>query len=350
MIKIKLNFYELNTCGYYSKGNNRLFANCSEVFNDFIKWIQQKQPTIQETQTYNVNEESETLPCFNYDILKNSKNDFLVTLWNKTPTVNHRFASVKANDQVGNVSVSTANIPSGNIPGYPSYFYIIPSENLVISLMINSPITGIKNFSKYFKGYLTRFSSWVVLRDMISDELDVKILGYRENENDKLQTLNPRFKTTLKRIPGQLEQIKNNREKIRKLIQKDEFSTLIEKKQGMMTSFLNYIGGIQDIKNISEKALYKFEFDYTPRNDQELNKIINTWEKNTSCSWSDVGFKFQGDDKTYWLGKTALRHEIEIPVEWPDSSIFSASLLLDYLSSNENRSIILEKWNNEENN
>lgn len=345
MPRVKANLYRLESCGYY-KRNEELpsFGGMHEVFCDFQAWINDMSPTVRETQTFTCTPDSSNLPAYCYDIQSNKDGDYLMTVWNETPTLGGQFASVQGDVQVGKAKVETLDKPEENIAGYPTYFYIIPSAGLVCSIRFDGSITGIRNFNKYMRGYLERFSNWVVLEDAKTNSLEARIVGYR-NSNDSVasKAYFVRFLAKPSRKLGDIEKIKARRTSIRKIIRKDRYEVSKKEKKKFMTGFLSLMG-IQNINSVSQMAEYKVELEFISPSVEELDEIINSWDVETDhSSWDDVGFCLKGDSQTYWLGSMMKKEELDIEMPLVQDGVAVASSLLEKISLK--KDILINKFN-----
>ncbi|CRZ19224.1 hypothetical protein QG071_08980 [Kingella kingae] len=335
MEKFKFNFYNINACGYYSR--NRLEFGCLQtILLDFKNWVKNK--SLNETCTFSSDlERGEILPVYCFDIaFSNDKNDIVLITWNETETIGSGMASVNGLDPVGNPKVETTTVPTGHIPGYPTYFWFsIPHNSLVTIRLDKSRLNGHQGLKLLLGGFLSKFSKYTVIdssednKSTNRDLVNVSILGYQENEEKELRTdISPRFWTSMKKIDGEIDLIKSNCNKISKIFRKDSLHTMEKKDKEFLQKLFENIGG-KASTNIHETKI-KYEISIESLNEEELNNIIEKWNEDPE-EWSNVGFKIDGMAEPKWLSHSIVKTDIEINVDKTDKGIVKAESLLDQI-------------------
>lgn len=347
--EVSINFYRVDECGFYHRGDETpMFGNLQDVLEDLHNWISEDAPTIRNTQTFVFDDESSYLPVYCYDIKKNNSNEYLLVTWNETETAEGAFASIRANQQAGNAQVFTTSVPNNSIPGHPSYFWFIPEKNIFATIKFGGRLTGNPGMNRFMLGFLERFSQWVHVEDGEERSLDTEVLGYAENEDSELdETARARFKTSLVRKQGEIEYIRQNQERIRKVVRKDEYVTTVEVKRSLFRAMFDHLG----ITNYSEEnqstARFKYELNINP-SEVELEQIISNWQTRHEENWDDVGFEFDGESGTKWLGSSIVKDTFEVNVRWNNNrSVANPTSLLRIL--NEKRDELLQLINEDSN-
>lgn len=332
--EISLNFYKVDQCGHFQRGNDLpLFGDLSSTLDNVYEWINSDGPAIGSTKTFIFDEESSFLPVYCYDIKKNTDSDYLLITWNETETAEGAFASIRANQQAGSAQVITTSFPNNSIPGHPSYFWFIPERNLFATIRFGGRLSGNPGMNKFMQGFLERFSQWVQVEDGEERSLDTEILGYAENdEGELLHHVKARFKTSLVRKQGEIEYIRQNRERIRKIIRKDEYTSNVEVKRSLFQAIFNHLGITDYTDQNQNTARFKYELNITPsRND--LEQIITNWQTRHDESWDDVGFEFEGEAGVKWLGSSLVKNTFEVNVRWNETrSVVNPNSLLRALA------------------
>ncbi len=98
-----------------------------------------------------------------YDIVE-INSTFLVTTWNLSILESDNILMAKMDDAPpGNVHVVPQSIEEGYIPGYPCYFWVLPEEEIMISILIDGQRKrGIENFTYYMNSFLTYCAKFVI--------------------------------------------------------------------------------------------------------------------------------------------------------------------------------------------
>lgn len=332
MESVKLNFYNINSCGYYNSGNFR-FGKLGDILSDFHTWTKGgSYKNLAETCTFSINDaRGECLPVYCFDIAMSADgDDILLITWNETETLEAGMASVKGNDPVGNPNVETTEIPEGHIPGFPTYFWFSVSNNSFATIRADkSRLNGHVGLKMLLEGFLSKFSRYVVM-----DEDNEEVLGYRENHNDPfLPTNAPRFWTSVKKIDGELDLIRGNVSKITKILRKDCLHGMEEEDHGLLLKLFQNLGMTSTSTSAPIETKIKYEISISNLQDNQLEDIISSWDED-STEWANVGFKIDGIKEEKWLSHSLVKINIDIPVVKTEKGIFSAKSLLNQILAN----------------
>lgn len=333
-----INFYEITKCGYYKPGNQvQEFCSQKDMLEELLLWVKDKD--LGDTCTYAIEESENGYHTYCLDIAKSiSSEEFIITTWNETPSTQGNIASVSPTSKVGKANVALTPLPKNNIPGYATYFWFIPNKNILATIRFHHAVNGHQNLCRYLKTFLAKWTSFVATNEN-DVEADHSIIGYRKDINTEPLNLNPMFESYLKKKPGKIEFIVNNRENIRTIYRKN----LLSPKSQVDITFLNQMLeklGVQDPPQTDHEVKVKYEFNYTPE-EAELNSIITEWEHNHSTKWDDIGFKLQKDDGTYWLSYSLAKRSIKLDITRENAEIVTASSLLNAIL--DNRQVLLQE-------
>ncbi len=332
MAQAKISFYSIESCGYFLRGNpNSEFGDCTDLFEDFFRWLTEQNLTLRETQTYLAQENNELLPTYRLKISKVRDNEYLLALWNEIETSEGKLTSISGDTGINDpVSVNVNAIPRNNIPGFSTYFWILPEKRIISTIQFSGRVRGMKGLKAYLFGYLEKFSSWVQIEQGEERSLDVNIIGYRNNDTEFSEgQIFPRFEYRLLRHKGDIEYIREHREKITKLIKKDRFNSVVSDEESLLKKMLVTVG-IQRPVQIRTSD-YSFKLDFNP-NEEDLNRIIDHWDAN--CSWSDVGFKIKGESSPRWLSHSEVKGDFDLDVTWShEGTIINMETFVSALNS-----------------
>lgn len=277
------------------------------------------------------------MPVYCFDIVfSNNKEDAILITWNETETIGPGMASVNGLDPIGNPKVETTAVPVGHIPGYPTYFWFsIPYQTLATIRLDNARLNGHKGLKLLLTGFLSKFSKHAVIDSSVDDLskdnlISAEVLGYRESKEKGIcDKVSPIFRTSVKRIDGELEFIRCNRNKISKILRKDCLHTMEADDRGLLLKLFNNMGMKRKIITNNEIRI-KYELPIDNLEEQELNNIINNWQ-NDKEGWSDVGFKINGILEPKWLSHSIVKTEIEINADKTEKGILKAESLLNQI-------------------
>ena len=319
-MKARIRFYKITQCGYYEHSNFH-FGNISEVLDNLKSWIAGK--ALNETQTYSVdpeNNESNLLRTFCYSIDSKS-GEYLITTWNENADVGGKIASIDSLGITGSATIETAEISEGFIPGYPSFFWFIPSKNIFATIQFNTRLNGRKNLDVYLNEFLSTRAKYVIYDEENGEN---KIVGYGESEENCFH-LTPKFNSTLYKQPGEIEFIKQNRESIRKFIKKDKLKLERTETTNRWQTVYRFFTGQTPATSCSIEPKVSIELEMTP-SENELENIISQWQSDIeSYPIGDVGFTLVGHPQPYWLRQSIASDEFELDVHYSGQEILVPS-------------------------
>lgn len=295
------------------------FGDAGPFFENLYEWLVSIDLTLKESQTYLKSENKDLLPIYRYNVQRINSSEYLFAMWNEVGTTEGKFTSIPGNSQIGEKNLAINKIPPNNIPGFVTYFWVLPSQKKFASIQFSSRIRGTPTFQLYNLGFLEKFSKWVEIMDGDYRSLDVNIKGYTDGTNSySPNQITPKFNYSLIRKRGEFDYIRANREKITKIIKKDTFkSTTPNDRNGLLNSMMAVIGLPTAPSTNSIDSHYKFEFEMKP-SAEDLEAIISAWEGIEGTTWTDVGFKFKGESAPKWLKSAEVKGEFDLDVTWTE--------------------------------
>ena len=329
----KLDFYNITKCGFYKRGDSvGSFGSINSLFSDYSAWIAEK--SIQRTKTFESGKYLNRLPiyCNDYSELEETKDILLVT-WNETMNDDGTVYSISGSSQVGHSEIDLTSVPDGNIPGYATYFWIIPERELLCSIRPESQaLNGHDNLKTYLKHFLEIAPSYTIYDNGV-------ISGYTDDFAVGAKPVIPKFDTRMKYRNTQIELIKNRVNDIRKIVIKNKLYFTDEVKRSLIRSILDNIFLPNRDSTVLQNSDYKLEFEFEP-NIEDLNSIIEGWTQ--TGDESDIGFLFTGGSQTpLWLSHTFEKQEISLDINRNPGTVIPANVLL--IEINRQRSNILSR-------
>lgn len=330
MEKAKLKFYSISRCGYYKRGNYQSsLTDLSSTLNEIKDWIVGK--TLQQTKTTDfLDLKNEQLPVYCVGLEKSQSNHFLMATWNEIENISGNISSISKNEPISTATsnVESTILPEDNIPGFATFFWFIPEDDIVATIRFNHIENGMIKMNSFIKGFLARFSKYAIIEADENERENIKILGYG-SEKDYETNLYPYFDTRLKRLNGKVEYIKNNIDKITKIIRKASVSSEVPQDESFFRSLMTKIGSKQNRK-LDREIEFRLEVKTKP-NYKELNDIIDSWREEHESVWDDVGFKMKKEDKPYWLSSEIPTKDIELNVNRINNEFVKLDDLLNEL-------------------
>ncbi len=320
MEPVNLRFHHVKHCGLYKKnGRNAVFGSLTQILNNVNHWSSHGGRQIQNTCTYQVcaDSELEFLETYLVSIKHDaSTGDYVLATWNRTHESGDSVYGLDPSAAVDSVSKNAlhkGNLPAQMIPGYASYFWVIPSKHTIATITTNSPRTGMKPFSHWLESFIKTESRYARFENS-------NFLGYADNDGAPNPDLHVRFERSLHRNLPKRDLIIKYRPHITGVIRR---INLIRTKANH-TSVLNQLGalmglGVQTSVTVDVPLTYKLR--YTPSED-DLNEIIRSYEADEGKSaWEDVGFEFPesnafGANDIEWLSKSYAKGKASLNLQW----------------------------------
>lgn len=332
-----ITFYRITQCGYYAFGDPEpRFGSLEEALGELDAWGRSK--TLRET--YLFKPVGDELPVYLFDT-KSLNGDWLIAMWNAVPSTNQSVASVQGNSKVGNADVQMTEYEEGRIPGFATYFWLLPKHNMLATIRFQHNITAQKALAMYIESFMEFASSHSVTQKAEGEKFALDLLGHVEHpeqEDAELQTrLTARFRTALKRRPGEHELIRKNVDNISRV----ERNTLLQLNKAQDLAFWQNLVRFSKI-NEPAKRPERMRLRYrmtTPVTEQDVNEIIEAWESSPNKQWDDYGFVFRGSSEIHWLSNVIARKEFELDIDRLNDEVVDLLSLLKAL--NEHRTELL---------
>lgn len=320
--------------GYFPRGDREAaeFGSLSWVLRDLSRWVDGK--AMRDTKTFEQGAESDVPTAYCLDIAGPSRHgNYLVTTWNEVPMADGGVATAGGDSRVGALDVSIAEINPGDIPGYPTYFYCVPGKELVATIRPDGRRhNGHAGFDRYLQSYMTFFSSATVYSEENDqdDDADLRPIGYKDPDDRRAEPVKlvPVFRTKIRRLLGQIEYLRDNRERIRKLVRRDHLKMLDRHDRSLLEKLLQSVGlaNVQVADNLVKLA---FDIEFSP-SEQELETMIGRAGQDAAED-AEVGFALQGDSEIFWLNHSFQRDDIAVEVIPTAAEVLPAGGLLSEL-------------------
>ncbi len=327
---ISIKCFEINKCGYYEYGNGN-FVGCdtAETFNKLAVWLS-TWSSIHQTATFQPREDTDEAKIYCYDF-KKTKKSFMFVAWNRAHSADGQVKAINGDKKIGEADVKSSKFPKEYIPGFETFFWIIPDKNLFFTVRFERTNTGLNDFSLYIIGFLRQCTKYC--KPVLEGEK--KLMRYQLGQEEP-RVLVPSFWATPKKLPGKIEWIKGNRAHIRKVIQKSELSLQVSANDtDFWQKIARFFGHVP--KLVENRAIpYRAEYTYTP-SVKELNNIISTWEETKGMHGAEMGFQMDNMSGVVWLETSLAKGQFEVEVEVNADGIVDAKSLLEALESNEDK-------------
>lgn len=328
----RISLYNITEGGLFQRSvDDPIFDNLEFFLDDLMGWVTDGRP-LRETSTY-ADLDHDLHKTFCYDIKKSANTgNFLLITWNKISDSNNTVAKISGSSKVGEANISTSSLDPDDIPGFPTYFWIMPKKNKMATINFDYAQNGRQDLHRYLKDFISKWSRYSFSS---LNEDGERVVDHWKDKNDpekKYKHLYGRFNSKLVRNPGKIATLLNSWERVRKVHQHNKISVKDLVKIPKI-SVINKIFSIShDAKNDVD-IKFRLEADRTFQSREELEKIIKEWEGQTDLTkWDDLGFSLQGDiSNILWLSSSLANTTFDCPLERNKDSIFKSQNLVDWL-------------------
>jgi hypothetical protein len=328
--------FNLRQCGYYKSlvpraGTPPVLSSAAGAFNDLRRWSNGRRLT--ETSTYAVGEGDELPLSYLLACEPSANGDYLIGVWNRVNGDSNRIASIGHNDIVGQARTEYTDVEEGRIPGYATYFWVMPAEGKVASVRVKHSMNGVRVLEHYVRNFLKYINpQHAVVRDDGDDGLAV--IGYREHPGaEKVHDLNAKFGLGSIKKTGDIEYILARRTEIRRVISKTTITTREQVDRAWWQNSLGRMGLGHGQAVLLNDVPIKLDLPLT-FTEEELRATVDAWGNHlegTLSNWDDLGFVFAGESTPHWLGKAHARKTFQLDIQWIDEEQVQPAALLQQL-------------------
>lgn len=326
-------WYRIGKCGYFrtQRAPQPVFGDLQQVLTDLQQWGRNKQ--LAETQTFGPTaavDEAEQLPVYLLDI-RGGQDDWLLTLWNQTPSTQGKVASISTNAVVGRANVVMNELAPNTIPGYATYFYFVPSLAAVAAVRFQHMIFGHSAMKHYMSGFVrigTRYVRWAQAPNAAGA---LEILGYAAAAADEAEDLIPYFKSEIMKQGGERDILVQRARDVRKIIRKAELNNGRRQDLAFWQRLMRKAGMAAAPE---APPAVRLEYELPARLEpDEMRAFQDRWDVESAemGDWEDVGFKLQGESTPYWLSRSVARGTHELDVNRDNEEVVNPQSLLAQL-------------------
>lgn len=316
--RVVVTMYDVRKCGYFAIGEDKpQFGSLPELLADLHQWAAGQ--TLVDTRLDTAGDDAEQLPVYLSDI-QQQEGDCLFTMWNEVPTnKDGKMESAPANATVGNVVQVSNSVAKNTIPGFPTFFWLLPNVGRLATVRLESQrVTAQEPFRCYLEGFLATRSTHVVRAPSTGD--DIEVWAYRKNDRSPpLKNVWPRFRTRLRMRPGAVDQIVKRAADIRKLhrsakLELNNATHLQWWQQALRATGISAPGSRPSQANLRIGLSARFT-------GEEVQALVEDWRKHGCRLHSDdYGFQFKGSQDIHWLSGSRDSEEHRIPVTRSDAN------------------------------
>lgn len=297
--KIELSVYKIKSCGLYKSWNKPPLAlGIKELLEQLKRWGIDSQKPLIETSTYTPSNDLDASYLWGFEF-DNTTGNYLIGFWNEIENIKGSVSYVAGSKPVGNGEVTGVNAKKGDIPGFLSLFWFIPSKNIFVGIKTDEHVnTGINQLRTYLSSFGTGFSEQVIRTDPDNGEHT----AFTEQKKDFLATKDERvpnsqlkasFRFPPLHINGEINFIKSHALQVTKLIRKVKVRT--NQSRSLIDDVLEGIDFLFHSAPPTDKRFIKVEYP-TSISPADVDIMFKDYKDNNMSESYDVTFVFSGND------------------------------------------------------
>lgn len=331
-----ITYYKVSKCGYYATERARTadYGGLAVTMQQLQAWAQNLR--FSDTKTFEHTEGNAEHSGVYLLGVHGGDDMWLLGLWNESVVSDGQFASVRANSRPGAAELVFTEQEPGTIPGFATYFMVIPSHNLIAGVRFNRPLYGHAAMRAYLNGFLqTRSPHAVVERVMQGGELQVNIQGYRrnlENPQSLPEPAFPRFKSDPWHLPEKVDELVRNAHQVARVFRTAKLSMQVHDQASVFQQMLG-LCGLRNKAAPTHPVKVRYHLD-TTFTQEELRGVIQEWQASpANTRFDDLGFAYRGDLTTiHWLSGVVAKQSLVLNVERDNHEIINPASLLAALT------------------
>tara|TARA_R100000935_G_C2828195_1_gene163476 strand:+ start:307 stop:1323 length:1017 start_codon:yes stop_codon:yes gene_type:complete len=325
----KVKFFNIESCGYHEWGNqNPSFGNMEEIISQLTKWGTDGRH-IKNTKTYQPDPSKDIYNTY-FCECKTSSNgsDIVLVLWNEVKNDNGAIYGISPTNQPGQNSILTSGFSANKaIPGFPSYFWIMPRKSIIASITFDHSVQGKANLERYLAGFMKHKSEYRV------KDKDGKITNYTSDgqHDDSAPKHYQKLRITSVKSKDLEDNLLDNQQKIRKFIRKEKMDYTLKDSRDLMEKAFSRL--TSNTPKLTQERISCIEIPFQPTPAQ-IRSIIKNYENlSDSDPIKDVGFELKGG-KRLMLGGMFITEDIKFQIIRNSNTYLPSNTLLHEVLKN----------------
>lgn len=328
--EVRIDFHSISKCGWYKHGDAvPAFSSVEDVLAQLAQWSAGVDLSL--TKMADPGGKNNQEPVYLFGTKKIGDNWVFAT-WNEVPASEAGVASVALNSKVGVPKVSMNKVDPNGVPGFATYFWVLPKKGLLATVRFGSrPSTGQSGMVGYVGRFMSSYMSYCI--QGVNFQGKPAVVGYTDLGNGVPKKVRPAFKTNAFAKTGPRDLILANVDKIRKVVRRGHVTALNEVDRAWWQSSMRFIRAAGRPDYIAVRRSAYIELEYQPTL-EELKAMIAAEEADPEVTgWDDMGFVLQGQTKTLWLSREQASGDFELDIDRTDAETINLEALLTELNA-----------------
>lgn len=325
---VRVTFYSIGKCGYYKWGmKNATFGGVQDTFAQLQQWGTDAELSV--TKLMDPAPDDDQLPVYLLGITR-SGDDYVFGCWNEVPSGEGAFTSISKNSIVGDPKIHENPLEPNSIPGFPTYFWVVPEKGVVASIKFLGATSGMLGMQDYIKKFMALKTSYAI--DGQNEDGQYTVVGYT-NQGDKAPMgVQPRFHVGTFRKKGRRAYLLENHTRISKVIRVGRVSVDKMVDKGILQSFIGFVrGDVNRSDHITGVRKAKVELEYTPSEAELIAMMEADDADDEGGRWEDLGFELAGEP-TIWINRSRASETFSIELDHPGGRVVSVEAIAKALT------------------
>ena len=313
---MKVEIHKITRCGFFElAGQRELFGGLQSWATDLHNWIGSRKSVAATVTDQGQDHDRPSTFCAGTALVQNGLG---MILWHAMPSTEKGVAFISETSKPGSVQAKETNIGPGNIPGWPTYFWLDHGRQLIVSLQptgrIRNRTTGFAECRDYLRGWLRISSPFVHKQNIIASANEASFdLAWRETPNHPPRAdLYVHFDSKPVTTAPALDIIRQRYSEIRKLVYAVQISRSLPVEKTRLEKIFDVLGYPEITAPATDHLSFRWETDWQPTLD-ELNSLIDRANGSTDIARKErQAVRMRNEQKLYWLDKSYVKEEVTI--------------------------------------
>ncbi|MDB4837817.1 hypothetical protein OAH87_05045 [Marinomonas sp.] len=346
----EIQVYDVLHCGLYEttetgqrsrKSGAKHVLLFPELINDLKFFAYDQNLKLGETCTYSVSPEIEPAYCFDFQKVGDS---YLLALWNEVNMGDSGYQSLDGTQSVHGLKVKKQSKSPNNIPGFMTYFWIMPGKNKIATVKIwegkrTSAPLGTRQFNQYIIGFFKNKCSHLL---DYTDDNGEKCTGFSESPRLNSGTdrrvsnvrLKPFWATGYAKSEADISRLKDKCGDITAVMRDIKLKDIETVTQQELLNAMKTIFRVPP-KELLKTKKFRFKGPVNGLNKSEINQFIDDYDANDYSDDYNMGFKISGEQSPIWLAGCFRKEEGTVTVDMrPNDNLPNVNSLLKSLKRN----------------
>ena len=325
MEEVNIKLYDITKCGYFKNRSKELeFCDLPTMLSQVVNWHSGK--PLRLTSTFDPPVDTSILKAYFVDIKKADSGNYFFTIWNEVPSGDkNAIAALDGTSNISSLNIQFRDFGRNYIPGFATYFWILPSDSILATIRFNRSYNGHQNFKFLMKGFLQNNPNYTQTEKR-RDEGAIIITGYKTEDGG---IAFPSFETYSRKKSGPISYIRSHIGNVSTMLGR---SLLVEgNPEGLSTynRFLKLMGVTTEKQLADEKVKIEYKIPCS-LSEHDFNEIYSKWTESDS-ELNDVGFKIGND--IVWLSHEIQKTSINMNVTKINDEVYDLESIRSVIES-----------------